>query len=248
MGSGSGGGGGGGSGGATADGSKGYGGYRISDGSLIVQDVGVDDKAAALRRVLKKLRDEYLLEQFVASSAREVFGELTLLNVDLCANRKWGGIADRLGVNGAPGCLLQLSSTLVRQLKTADQNRKSRSFVRMALENFLLRAMRDDSKRFVSASGEQVVGTIDCGVFEHRAGLFLGDLLYQVVRAEERALPPEVKTGLRAVVQAKADRVVADFETRFRGKPLQDIEQVSYGNLFDVIALKQNWFLDQLRG
>jgi hypothetical protein len=247
MGSGSGGGGGGSSGGAAAGGSKGYGGYKISGDRLIVQNVDAEEKAAAVRRVLKKLRDEYLLEQFVESSAREVYRELSLLNVDLCINRSWKGIADRLGVDGGPGCLMQLSSALMRRLETADRNMKSRAFVRMALENFLLRAMRDDSRRFVSATGEQVIGAIDRGVFDHLAGLFLGDLLYEVVRGEERALPAEVKTGLRPVVQARADRVVSDFEARFRGKPLKNIEQVSYRDLFDVMALQKDWFLDQLR-
>jgi len=35
---------------------------------------------------------------------------------------------------------------------------------------------------------------------------------------------------------------------RFGGKPLgDDIKQVSYRHLFDVIAQKEDWFLDQLR-
>jgi hypothetical protein len=107
--------------------------------------------------------------------------------------------------------------------------------------------MRDDSKALVSANAEQVIEKIDPGVFEHLAGLFLGDLLYEVVRGEERSLPLEVKAGLRPVVQARADRVVSDFKTRFRGKPLDKIEQVSYRNLFDVMAAKKDWLIDQLR-
>jgi len=247
MGSGSGGGGGGGSGGATAGGAKGYGGYKISGGRLIVQDVDAEAKAAAVRRVLAKLSKEYLIEQFVNSCAGEVYRELSLINVDLCMNRSWDGIARRLGVDGSPGCLTRLSAALMRRVEIGDQNRKSRAFVRMALENFLLRAMHDDSKRLVSANAEQVIGKIDPEVFKRLASLFFGDLLYEVVRGEERSLPPEVKTGLRAVVQAKADRVVSDFELRFRGKPLNGIKQVSYRNLFDVMVAKKDWLIDQLR-
>src|SRR5436309_354641 len=73
MGSGSGGGGGGGTGGATAGGGRGYGGYKISGGRLIVQDVDASKKAKALSGVLKKLPPEYLQEQFIDSSAREVY-------------------------------------------------------------------------------------------------------------------------------------------------------------------------------
>jgi hypothetical protein len=247
MGSGSGGGGGGGSGGATASGGKGYGGYKIVGDRLIVQDVDAEEKAEAVRGVLTKLRPEYLHEMFVDSSAREVYRELSLLNVDLCMNRSWTGIADRLGVDGGPGCLTRLIAALMRRLKAADRNKKSRAFVRMALENFLLRAMRDDSNRLVSATAKDAIGDIDADVFEHLAGLFLGDLLYEVVRGEERALPPEVKTSLRPVVQARADKVVSDFGTRFRGKSLDTIKQVSYRNLFDVIASQEDWFLEALR-
>jgi hypothetical protein len=214
---------------------------------LIVRDVDAEDKAQAVRRVLNKLPKEYLIEQFVESSAREVCRELSLINVDLCANRSWNGIAKRLGIEGGPGCLTRLSAAVMRRLETPDQNKKSRAFIRMALENFLLRAMHDDSKRLLSAKAEEVIATIDHGVFERLGGLFFGDLLYEVVRGEERSLPPEVKTGLRPVVQARADRVVSDFETRFRGKPLGQINQVSYQNLFDVMATQKDWLVDQLR-
>src|SRR5687768_4262705 len=87
MGSGSGGGGGGGSGGATSGGHRGYGGYRISGGRLVVQDVDAAEKAAAVRRVLVKLAREYLVEQLVDSCAGEVYRELSLIGVDLCTQR-----------------------------------------------------------------------------------------------------------------------------------------------------------------
>lgn len=247
MGSGSGGGGGGGSGGASAGGGKGYGGYKISGGRLIVQNVDAEANAESVRRVLTKLSRDYLIEQLVDSCAGGVYRELSLINVDLCTNRSWEGIAKRLGVDGGPGCLTRLSAALMRRIGAVDQNKKSRAFVRIALENFLLRAMNDDSKLLVSANADQVIAKINPGVFEHLAGLFFGDLLYEIVRGEERALPLEVRTGLRPVVQARADRVVSDFGTRFRGKPLDSIEQVSYRNLFDVMAAKKDWLIDQLR-
>jgi hypothetical protein len=247
MGSGSAGGGGGGSGGATGGGGKGYGGYRTSGGRLIVQNVDAQGKSKAVRRVLKKLRPEYLQEQFVDSSAREVYRELSLLNVGLCLDRSWNGIKDRFEVDGGRGCLTRLVAAIMSRVEAADRNKKSRAFVRMALENFLLRAMGDDPKLLLSATAEEAIKAIDAGVFEHASGLFLGDLLYEVVRGEERALPAEVKAGLRPVVQARADSIVANFEARFRGKPLGKIEQVSHRDLFDVIASQKDWFLDQLR-
>jgi hypothetical protein len=245
MGSGSGGGGGGGSGGATASGGRGYGGYKISGGRLIVQDVDATAKAKALGRVLKKLRPEYLQEQFIGSSAREAYRALSLLNVDLCINRSWDGIKSRVGVAGGKGCLTALAAAIVGE--TPDRNKKSRAFVRIALENFLLRAVREDPELLMSATAEDVIRAIDAGVFERASALFLGDLLYEVVRGEERALPAEVKAGLRPVVQERADKIVASFQDRFLGKPLGSIRQVSHRDLFDVIASQKDWFLDQLR-
>lgn len=248
MGSGSGGGGGGGSGGATSGGGKGYGGYRIVGGRILVQDVDATAKAEAVRKVLRKIRPEYLKEQFIDSSARSVYRELSLLRVDLAINRSWAGIANRLHVDGGPGCLPRLAAALMRRFESADQNKKSRAFVRIALENFLLRAVGDDSQVFISGSAETVIQRVDGGVFERQSALFLGDLLYEVLRGEERALPPEAKSGLRSIVQERADHIVSDFIARFGGKPLgKDIQQVSYRNLFDVVALKEDWFLDQLR-
>jgi len=177
-----------------------------------------------------------------------VYRELSLLRVDLAINRSWTGIASRLNVDGGPGCLPCLAAALMRCFESADQNKKSRAFVRIALENFLLRAVGDDSQVFTSAAAEEVIEHVDGGVFDRQSALFLGDLLYEVIRGEERALPPEVKSGLRSIVQVRADRVVSDFMTRFGGKPLRnDIQQVSYRHLFDVIALKEDWFFDQLR-
>jgi hypothetical protein len=247
MGSGSGGGGGGGSGGATAGGGEGYGGYQVKGGRLLVHNADATEKAEALRSVLKKLRPEYLHEQFVDSTARDVYHELSLINVDLCINRSWNGISRRLDVDDGQGCLPRLATALMRRLEGEDRNKKSRSFVRIALENFLLRSLGDDSQLFLSGSSEQVIRHLNHGVFEHQSSLFLGDLLYEIVRAEERALPPQVKLALRGVVQATADRIVSDFEKRFKGKALGNIPQISYGHLFDVIGSEEDWFLDQLR-
>jgi hypothetical protein len=106
----------------------------------------------------------------------------------------------------------------------------------------------DDSQVFISASADVVLRKLDRGVFDHLSSLFLGDLLYEVIRGEERALPPQVKDGLRAVVQERVDRIVANFISRFRSESLgEDIKQVSYRHLFDAIARKEDWFQDQLR-
>jgi hypothetical protein len=249
MGSGSGGGGGGGSGGASAGGGGGYGGYRISGGHIYVRNVDATKKAEAVSRVLKKLRPEYLHEQFVDSAARDVYRELGRLRVDLAINRDWSRIASRLNVDGGSRCLPRLAAALMQRFQGSNPNSKSRAFIRMAIENILLRAVGDDSHVFNSATAAGVINHLDSGVFDHLAALFLGDLLYEIIRGEERALPAEVKEGLRSVVQEKVDRIVANFMTRFGGKPLgEDIKQVSYSHLFDVIAQQEGWFLDQLRG
>jgi hypothetical protein len=163
------------------------------------------------------------------------------------ARTEAGAIKQRLSVDGGRGCLTKLVASVMQRLDASDRNKKSRAFVRMALENFLLRAIGDNPTRLVSATADEAIRAIDAGVFGRAAGLFLGDLLYEVVRGEERALPPEVKASLRPVVQERADRIVADFEVRFRGKKLGQIEQVSYRDLFDVIASQRDWFVDQLR-
>jgi hypothetical protein len=219
----------------------------MKGGRLIVNNTDAQTKAAGVRRVLQKLKPEYVHEQFVQSAAGEVYRELSLLDVDLRVNHSWHGIAQRFGIDGGRGCLTKLVSAIMQGLQTPDQNRKSRAFVRMALENFLLRAIGDSPQRLTTATAAEALAALDANVFEHQAGLFLGDFLYEVLRGEEGALPPEVKEGLRPVVQQRADTVVAAFSARYRGKPLGAIPQISYRNLFDVIASQQDWFLGELR-
>jgi len=135
------------------------------------------------------------------------------------------------------------------RFEASDHNKKSRAFIRMALENFLFRAVRDDSQIFGMGTAEAVIRNLDPNVFDHLSETFLGDLLYEVIRGEERALPEEVRDGLRDVVQKKALQIVDKFMADFGRKPLGDeIKQVSHRHLFDVIAQKEDWFLDQLRG
>jgi hypothetical protein len=249
MGSGSAGGGGGGTGGATSGGGPGYGGYEVDGNRIVVRGVSKEDRNKALALVLKKFRPEYIREQFVTSSAREIHHELAFLSVDLRLNRQWKQITERLGVDGGSGCLPKLAAELMRRHETADRNQKSRAFVRLALENFLVRMVGDDSEVFTSGTAEEVVQHLKPDVFRQLANYFLGDLLYEVIRGEEKALPPEIKDGLRGEVQDRARHIVDDFMDKFGNRPLgEDIRQASYGNLFDGIARKEDWFLSQLRG
>lgn len=249
MGSGSAGGGGGGTGGATSGGGLGYGGYRFSGDTIVVRNVSAKKKAEALSMVLKKFRPEYIREQFVTSPAREVHHELARLSVDFRLNRQWTQITERLGVDGGPGCLLKLAAELMRRHEAADRNKKSRAFVRLALENFLLRMVGDNSEVFTSGTAAEVMQHLRPDVFDQLANYFLGDLLYEVIRGEERALPPAIKDGLRDEVQDRARLIVDDFMANFGRRSLgEDIPQASYVNLFDGIARKEDWFLSQLRG
>ncbi len=230
-------------------------GIGLAGARLLVHNVDATAKAEAVRSVLKKLRPEYLHEQFVDGSAREVYRELSRMNVDLSVNRSWEGISHRLGVDGGPGCLPKLVAALMRRLEVEDGNRKSHSFVRMALENFLLRMLGDDPQLLVSASAEQVIEHVDRGVFERQSGLFrVGDLLYEVVRAEERALPQEVKSGSAVCRASHSGRSSSPTSKRAsRESHFAEIRQVSYRDLFDVIRREEDWsfstsFGDERRG
>jgi hypothetical protein len=249
MGSGSsGGGGGGGTGGSTSGGGGGYGGYQFRAGTLVTSGASPKNRAKALSMVLKKLSPEYIHEQFVTSGVREIHHELILVSVDLRANRRWDQIAARLGVNDGPGCLLRLAAELTRRHEAKNKNEKSRSSVRMALENLLIRMVGDDTDVFLSGSAADVLAHLQPDVFDQLANEFLGDLLYEVIRTEERALPPEVKGDLRDDAQDRARRIADNFVHEFGGRALgPEVAQASYNNLFDGIALKEDWFLSQLR-
>jgi len=73
-------------------------------------------------------------------------------------------------------------------------------------------------ERLVQPQQRGVIRKLDAGVFDHLSGLFLGDLLYEVIRGEERALPQEVKDGLRSVVQERARPDRRGFHGAIRGQ------------------------------
>jgi hypothetical protein len=198
--------------------------------------------------VLKKLSPEYIHEQFVTSGAREIHHELILVSVDLSANRRWDQITVRLGVTDGPGCLLRLAAELMHRHDAKNKNEKSRASVRLALENLLIRMVGDDIDVFSSGSAADVLAHLQPQVFDKLANTFLGDLLYEVLHTEERALPPDVKGNLRDDAQGRARKIADNFVREFGGQTLgPEVAQAGYNNLFDGITLKEDWFLSQLR-
>jgi hypothetical protein len=261
MGSGSGGGGGGGSGGSSGGGRSGggggsgggkgggfgFGGIRFRNGKLSILDAKKTEKEAMVRHVLRKLSTEYIEAHLVTGPARELYRELTLISSDLRVNHSWRGIEDRLGVADASGCLSALAAILLKKHTPPGTEAAVSKVARIALENCLLRAVDEELDVFTRGGSTDILRSLNQPAFERLANNFLGDMLYEVLRAEERELPEAVRTSLREVVQERADAVVASFENQFKDRPLGSIPQISYRHLFDVMAVERDWLVKELR-
>lgn len=254
MGSGIGGGGGGGSGGsASVGGGSGYGRVRFGSGGggggggVRVEHADAARMAALSKGVLKKLSSDYLRSHLVTGPAGAIYRELTLLRTDLQVNRKWDGIQARLGVDGGPGCLQRLGAELIRRFTPPSTETAVRSVARTAVENSLLRMVGDDVSTLLKGTAADVIAALNPRQFDELANLFLGDVLHQLLRTEERELPGTAALGLRGVVQERADAVVRSFERRFKDKSYGDVPQVGYRHLFEIMAAEPDWLVSELR-
>ncbi len=241
MGSGSSGGGGGGGGGGGSGGG-GYGGYKYGGGGAKAVSKPMDAQKQAFQGVISKLAQEYLLSYFDNPLVRDAYRNLFLIGVDLNQNKAWDGIKERHGVDGGAGCLRALANKIVDQAGLAGVTSKAKADCRVAVEDFLMRAVGGRLSVFWKGNAADVLKNVDANAFKSTSGYFLGGLINKVMEREEQALPPDAKASLLTMSQSKADEIIHSFESRFK-----DVNQVSYRRLFDVIHDDPAWFVAQLR-
>lgn len=259
MGSGSYGGGGGGSGGGSGGGIGAGGtgrnggragavvgmrGYSFRDGRTTAIETSGARAQEAVRNAFAKLsRDsqKYLLAQFCSPMLRQVFEQVFLLPAPVFRDRRWDLVARQFTIGSGRGCLREWVEHVIAEAAGSEPNPRVRETIRMCLEDFLVTALGNDIDAYLSGDGSSVVRKLDERVFKSTSGHFLGALLWRVLERELERLPETSETQLRQASQKLADKVVGEFERRFK------TGQVTHRQLFRVLQDNRDWLLEELR-
>jgi hypothetical protein len=237
----------GGFGGGGGSGTGGFrsGGYVSRNGTILADAAPREQMRKAVGTALKSMPREYVLQYCDSRLTQAVFEEMFRLGVELGQNRRWDNLQKRFGVDGGPGCLSRLAGAMYREFAAEEPDQRVRESAATALEDFLLRLVRDDIGVFLHGDADAVLERLDPAVFKTTSGHFLMFLFLRMLERESERLPPESELQLRDVAQEIADRVIHKFEDRHLGKPYGDRPQATYQDLLRVLA-QEDWFRKEL--
>ena len=245
MGTGSYGGGGGGS--ATSGGLGRSGGeYRSIDGKLVGGAVSSAAMATHVREVLGSIPKEYLTKYVSSPLAQNIYKELFSLHVDLVTNHSWSGVERRLAIPSGPGCLISVARALMARYGSEERDLRVKETMSNAVEDFLMRVVRDDPDILLSGTAAQVLRAVDPQVFKSTAGYFLTFVILRMLEREHERLPTHGQGQLRAIAEALANRIWVRFDRDYRDKPYGDRAQTTAGDLLRILSAT-DWFVEELR-
>jgi len=247
MGSGSGGGGGSGAGG----GGVGGGGSWSAPGRYEFHGETAAERQGSESRLKKSVQEifvklarnrEYVLGQVASPLVDAVYRELFRLKVELVDNKTWEGLRSAYGVNDGPGCLQRWVRAVLAMHEQLEADQRLRGMLRVALDDFLLRALRNDIDIFSEADSKAVLKKLDASVFKSTSGYFLGLLLGGLLGRETERLAEAAELDIQEIAQKRADLIVASFEQEYCGQ-----NQVTYRDLFTVIRRNADWFIEKMK-
>jgi hypothetical protein len=243
MGSGSGGGGGGGGGGSASGGS----GYSIGNpgagGSRLVPR-RKDEIGAAFDKLLEGPPKEYYLNIFASDLVRDLYAALLDVSVSLGLDRDWKAIQDKYHVSPDPGCLPGLREAMVEMHGGDDADPLVREICIAALESFFIYAMGDRPTVYGRANAAEVFQKINRKVLiDSRSSYFLREMIHEIAKRRCAELTSELRDDLDEYSLKRADRIVQDFDTRFKDPD----PAMTHNKIFQVIRENPDWFLNLLK-
>ncbi len=116
-----------------------------------------------------------------------------------------------------------------------------------SLQDFFLRIVKYDVVVRDTGNAAAVLAKLDPAPFKSTSALFLANYLAETLRTEEPGISRSALAHIREFSEAKANQIVASFETKFKNKGWKDIDQVGYKHLFRVMRGEPEWLSDRLR-
>ena len=247
MGSGSGGGGGSGAG----AGGGGGGGTWSAAGRYEFHGRTAAERQGSENRLQKSVREtfaklarnrEYVLSQVANPLVEAAYHELFRLKIELVDNKAWTGVRSAFGVEDGPGCLQRWVRAVLAAHQQLSADQRLRAMLRVALDDFLLKALQDDLDAFADGDSKAVMAKLDTRVLKSTSGYFLGFLLGRLLYRETERLAEAAEMDIQGVAQEKADVIIGSFEQKYHDK-----NQTTYRDLFSVIRQNPDWFIEKLK-
>jgi hypothetical protein len=230
-----------GSGGSGGGGGSGVGGYRSEGGKMVSSAPSLSKVEKEVTKIRGKLPKDYVLRMFCSPMIRAVYEFLFEVAVHVFQNRSWKGLDDRFGVPVGPGMSRWITAVLANY-DAGEGDQKVIANARLALEDFFLAALNNDTDLFNSGTAERILSALDKKIFESTSGYFLGFLLWRVIDGELEAPAATTEHHLLTITQKLADRIIHSFESKFYAKG-----QTTYRDLFEIVQENPEWFCDLLR-
>jgi GGDEF domain-containing protein len=164
------------------------------------------------------------------------------ISVELVQNKSWKNIEQKYGVEGNEGCLVKLANAILEKVSAEQVDPKVRQVCRIALENFLILSVGDDPSVYLKATAQEIINKIDAKIFRSTSSYFLREVIYELVKREESAIPDQIRNDLYELSRYRADDIVSKFENRFKKSG-----NVSFRSLFRFINDNSDWFVPLLR-
>jgi hypothetical protein len=240
MGSGAPGGGGGGGGG----GGSGYSIGQASAGSSRLVPRSKEKIDKAFDELMAGPPKEYYMAIFASDLVEHLYGALQDIAVSLCLNQDWQAIQSKYQVSPDPGCLVQLKEAMVRMYGGDQVDPTVRDACLMVLETFFTYAIGNSPTVYAAADAAKVFQKADRKVLvESRSSYFLREMIFEVAKCQKAEQTSELRTNLYKYSLERADRIVRDFEHRFK-----DLDpQMTHNQIFQVIRQNPDWFLNLLK-
>jgi len=176
---------------------------------------------------------------------RGCYEELFRFSALIKERPKWASVEREYGVASRAGCLADVGEAITSR-HAVRGSEAHREVARSAVLDVLLALVQDDDEIFLHGDATEVFAKLKPEVLASLSGYFLGSLLHRAALRELPTLQEEEGLMVRGAAQERADFIIDAFKRAWIEKD-GDKNQVTYRDLFRVIAEKKDWFENKLR-
>ncbi|HVI44504.1 MAG TPA: hypothetical protein VM802_06530 [Chitinophaga sp.] len=221
-------------------GAKLYASLRSSSTSLSKKQTEVEKDSIIIRSKIARKAD--FEEQVSNPLLSHVYKSLFALSGAAFLNKDLHNFFSAAAITEGPGCMKKwVEKVMQRDLQV---NESSKSLIRMSLENFVLKALDNDIRAYFNGDAQMILGKLNQKVFKSTSGYFLGEVIKQLTQKQIAGIDKSGEGIVGMAAQKQADKIVGHFQRQFMGSmhPAANGKQITYENLFDIIAYEKDWF------
>ncbi|MDT5355267.1 MAG: hypothetical protein QOJ56_3799, partial [Mycobacterium sp.] len=147
-------------------------------------------------------RHDYFVRQFCNPAIQRAYA------VAFAVWRDPRALAAASGIDPGPGFLIRLMEHLADSWRITEPDQRLRDTARETLEEFILRAIGDNTAVYIQGNYSEVAAHIDRDVTKSTSGHFIGALLRRLISRERERLPHQPAELLDRAAQQRADELI----------------------------------------